>query len=121
MHEFSLAGEVIKLAEYEAGKNGALLVSEITVEVGNMTGIEADALEMALGILSEGSILEKAILNIVRTRGKGICSECGKEFEMERRMDTCPACNSFPSEIRGGNEFRLVSMLVEEQEKNELE
>ena len=29
---------------------------------------------------------------------------------MNQRMDTCPECGSFPSEIRGGNEFRVVSL-----------
>lgn len=117
MHELSLAAEVIKLAEYEAEKNRAVSVSEITLEVGNMTCIQADALESALGILSAGSILEKANLIIITTKGRGICPVCGMEFEMEHRMDTCPVCNSFTSEIRGGDEFRLVSMLIEEKDK----
>jgi Zn finger protein HypA/HybF involved in hydrogenase expression len=30
-------------------------------------------------------------------------------------MDTCPECNSFPSEIKGGNEFRVVSLMIEEE------
>jgi hydrogenase nickel incorporation protein HypA/HybF len=115
MHEFSLASEVINLAQHEAEKNNALSVSKITIEVGNMTGIEADAFESALGMLSEGSILEKAQLNIVRIRGKGICNVCELEFEMDKRMDTCPNCHSFPSEIRGGNEFRVVSLMIEEE------
>jgi hydrogenase nickel incorporation protein HypA/HybF len=115
MHEFSLASEVIDLARHEADKNNALSVSEITIEVGNMTGIEADVFESALGILSEGSILEKAQLNIVRIKGKGVCISCEQEFEMNKRMDTCPKCHSFPSEIRGGNEFRVVSLLIEEE------
>jgi hydrogenase nickel incorporation protein HypA/HybF len=115
MHEYSLAGDVMKIAEYEAEKNRARSVSEITIEVGNMTGVVADAFESALGILSEGSILEKASINILRTRGKGICPACGKEFEMEWRMDTCPVCNSFASEIIGGNEFRVISMVIEEE------
>ena len=70
MHEFSLATEVIKIAESEAVKNKALAVSEITIEVGNLSGIEAEAFESALGLISEGSILEKARLNIVKTSGK---------------------------------------------------
>jgi hydrogenase nickel incorporation protein HypA/HybF len=115
MHEFSLASEVINLARHEAEKNNALSVSEITIEVGNMTGIEADAFQSALGLLSEGSILEKAQLNIVRIKGKGVCIACEQEFEMNKRMDTCPKCNSLPSEIRGGNEFRVVSLLIEEE------
>ena len=69
MHEFSLAGEVIKIAQFEAEKNKARSVGEITIEVGNMSGIETEAFESALGILSEGSVLEKACLNIVRIKG----------------------------------------------------
>jgi hydrogenase nickel incorporation protein HypA/HybF len=114
MHEFSLAEEVIRLAEHEAKRNNALSVSEITIEVGNMSGIEADAFESALGLLSEGSILDKANLSIVRLKGKGVCDSCEQEFEMNKRMDTCPQCHSFPSEIRGGNEFRVVSLVIEE-------
>ena len=82
MHEFSLAGEVIKLAEHEAEKNKARSVSEITIELGSFSGIEAEAFESALRLLSEGSILEKTILNFVKT---------------------------------SGNEFRVVSMMIEEE------
>lgn len=114
MHEFSLAEEVIKLAEHEAKKNNAVSVSEITIEVGNMSGIEAEAFESALGLLSEGSILDKACLNILKLKGKGVCNSCKQEFEMDKRMDTCPQCHSFPSEIKGGNEFRVVSLMIEE-------
>lgn len=115
MHEFSLAGEVIKLVRQEAEKHKAMAVSEITIEVGNFSGVEAEAFESALCLLSEGSFLEKARLNILRLKGKGICSACNKEFEMDQRMDTCPECRSYPSEIKGGNEFRVVSLMIEEE------
>jgi len=114
MHEFSLAGEVIKIAQYEAEKNNARSVNEITIEVGNMSGVDTEAFESALCLLSKGSILDNAHLNILRIKGKGICHFCNHEFEMNQRIDTCPGCNSFPSEIRGGNEFRVVSLLIEE-------
>jgi hydrogenase nickel incorporation protein HypA/HybF len=114
MHEFSLAVEVVKLAQTEADKNGARSVSEITIEVGNMCGVEAEPFQSALDLLSEGTILENACLNIVRVKGKGICISCDNEFEMDQRMDTCPGCGSFPSEIKGGNEFRVVSLLIED-------
>jgi hydrogenase nickel incorporation protein HypA/HybF len=114
MHEFSLATEVIKLAQTEAEKNKALSVGEITIEVGNMSGVEADPFESALKLLCVGSILENSILNIVRIKGRGFCISCEHEFEMNLRMDTCPKCGSFPSEIRGGNEFRVISLLIED-------
>jgi len=114
MHEFSLAVEVLKLAQTEADKNRTRSVSEITIEVGNMCGVDAEPFQSALELLSEGSILENACLNIVKIKGKGICISCDNEFEMDQRMDTCPGCGSFPSEIRGGNEFRVVSLMVED-------
>lgn len=115
MHEFSLAGEVIKLVQSEAEKNHALGVSEITIEVGNLSGVEALAFESALALLSEGSILENARLNIMKVKGKGVCHNCSKEFEMDQRIDVCPDCSSFPAEIRGGREFRVVSLVIEEE------
>ncbi len=113
MHEFSLAIEVINLAEREAGKNMARSVREITIEVGDMSGVEADAFESALELLVKDSILDKARVKIIRTPGNGICNACDFEFEMNQRMATCPKCNCFPSVISGGQEFRVVEMVVE--------
>jgi hydrogenase nickel incorporation protein HypA/HybF len=115
MHEFSLAGEVIRLARYEAEKNNAIAVSEITIEIGNLNGVEVDAFESALGILAEKTILEKSLINIVRINGRGICPVCKREFEMNRRIDTCPECHELPSEIKGGKEFRVLSLLIEKE------
>jgi hydrogenase nickel incorporation protein HypA/HybF len=113
MHEFSLAIEVINLAQRESKKNMAGTIQEITIEVGNLSGVEADAFESALELLVKDSILENADINIVRTPGKGNCNACNLEFEMKFRMDTCPKCQCFPSEISGGEEFRVVSLVVE--------
>lgn len=118
MHELSLAEEVIRLAGSEAISRNAISVSEITLEVGNLSGIDADAFESALAILSENSIIDKSGIKIIRKKGTGICHSCGIEFEMERRIDECPGCHSLPDEIRGGNEFRVVSMVVELDDSN---
>jgi hydrogenase nickel incorporation protein HypA/HybF len=113
MHEFSLALEVINLAQHEAEKNTGRTILEITIEVGDLSGVEADAFESALGLLVKGSILGKAQVNIIRMPGKGNCISCKLEFEMNHRMATCPKCQCFPSEIFGGEEFRVVSLVVE--------
>jgi hydrogenase nickel incorporation protein HypA/HybF len=113
MHEFSLAIEVINLAQREAEKNMAGSIQEITIEVGDLSGVEADAFESALELLVKESILENSTINIVRTSGKGKCNACDIEFEMSQRMATCPKCMCFPSEISGGEEFKVVSLVVE--------
>ena len=113
MHEFSMALEVISLAQREAEKNSANAIQEITIEVGDLSGVEADAFESALGLLVNDSILGNASVNIIRTPGIGRCNACAYDFEMTHRMATCPKCACFPSEINGGQEFRVVSMMVE--------
>ena len=117
MHELSLANEVIKIAEYEAGKNNASLVSEITIEAGIFSGVEIDAFRSAFEIVAKDTILSEASLNIIRIKGKGYCNKCDMEFQMDNRIDTCPDCNSFPAEIRKGYEFRVVSIVVEKNDE----
>ncbi len=119
MHELSLAEEVIRIAGYEAGRNDAGRVSEITIEAGIFCGVEIDAFRSALEMLAEGTMLANAEINIQRIDGEGYCSECGREFNMNNRVDTCPVCNSFPSEIRRGYEFRVVSIVVEGNDDKE--
>ena len=113
MHEFSMAIEVISLAKREAERNKADSIQEITIEVGDLSGVDADAFESALGLLVKDSILHQAIIRLVRTPGIGTCNSCNSEFEMNHRMATCPKCQCFPSEINGGDEFRVVSLVVE--------
>jgi len=113
LHELSLAEEVIRITQHEAAKNNAGLISEITIETGCFSGVEIDAFRSAVEVMAEGTLLAGASLNIVIMKGKGYCSGCDKEFEMDNRLDTCPMCNSFPSQIRSGHEFRVVSIVVE--------
>ena len=113
MHEFSMAIEVINLAQREVAKNHANSILEITIEVGDLSGVDADAFESAMGLLVKDSILDRARVSLVRTPGIGRCNGCNDEFEMNHRMATCPKCQCFPSEISGGEEFRVVSLVVE--------
>ena len=111
MHELSLALEVIDLAQREAGKHGILLIQEILIEVGDLSGVEADAFESALKLMVKDSVLNDASISLIRTPGKGKCIACDKEFTMKYRLGTCPECGCFPSEINGGEEFRVVSIV----------
>ncbi len=113
MHEFSLASEVIDLAQNEAIKNAVTSIQEINIEVGDLSGVDADAFETALELLVKNTILENAVISIIRTPGIGKCNECDIEFEMVQRLDSCPDCHCFPSQIVGGEEFRVLSLLAE--------
>ncbi len=113
MHELSLATEVIELVQREATKNNVSSILEIQIEVGYLSGVEADAFQSALELIVKDTILENTALHIIRTTGKGRCNSCNVEFEMKNRLDVCPECHCYPSMIMDGEEFRVVSILVE--------
>jgi hydrogenase nickel incorporation protein HypA/HybF len=113
MHEISLAEEVIRMTEDEAQKHNANVISEIVIEVGSLSGVDADAFESALKLISENSVLDKAEIIIRRINGSGFCLNCSAEFPMTQRMESCPFCRSFPSEIKGGDEFRIRSLTID--------
>jgi hydrogenase nickel incorporation protein HypA/HybF len=112
MHELSLAMEVIELVQHEADKNGVSTIEEILIEVGDLCGVEADIFQSALEMVVKDTLLEDAVISIIHTPGKGLCSTCNKEFDMKNRLDICPQCQCFPSEISGGQEFRVVSLVA---------
>lgn len=113
MHELSLALEVIELASREAEKNGVSAVLEMEIEVGDLSGVEAETFQSALEMIVKDTLLENTLIQIKRTPAIGTCSSCNTEFEMKERMAACPDCHSFPSMIAGGQDFRVLSILAE--------
>ncbi len=113
MHEFSLAMDVLDLVADEARKHQVSAIREVEILVGDLSGVDLPAFETALDLARKGTLLETACLDLVRVLGKGFCSECGQEFSMDDRLSACPACGRLPSEIRGGTEFRVVSMVAD--------
>ena len=113
MHELSLALEVLDLATKETRKNNVSSVLEMEIEVGTLSGVEAETFQSALEMIVKGTLLENSMIQINRKPAIGSCYDCNNDFEMSERMAKCPVCRSYPSKITGGEEFRIVSILVE--------
>lgn len=112
MHEFSIAMNIVEIAETETRKAGATAVSKIDLEVGSMSGIVIEALEFALESAVRNTVLHKAECNIIRLPALGRCVNCGHEFSVENYFDQCPECESFNPEIIQGKELKVKSLVV---------
>ena len=113
MHELSLAYEVVEIAQREAERHGKTLISEIRLEVGVLSGVDPEAFQFALEMSVRDTILEHAAIITDMIPGTGRCHRCNLEFPMHTRLDACPACNTVPFDIRGGQEFRVASLVTE--------
>jgi len=76
MHELSLAMSILDVAAKEIEKYNTVRVQEIQLEVGALSGVDAEALEFALSFAVKNSFLEGASVKIIHTEGLGLCSRC---------------------------------------------
>lgn len=113
MHELSIAMSIVEIAEENAAMAGVKSVSEIQIEVGNLSGVVDEALEFALEEAVKNTILKNAKRIVIKIPGKAKCLECYHEFAVVDIFTPCPKCSSFNNEIISGQELRVKSMLGE--------
>ncbi|MBR9999203.1 MAG: hydrogenase maturation nickel metallochaperone HypA [Cyclobacteriaceae bacterium] len=112
MHEFSIALSIVEIAEKEVKKHNAERVESIEMEIGKLSGIEPMALEFAWDHAVVDTVLENAERKINYIKGRAICEECGKEFEIDFIYDECPDCHSYQKEFLSGKELIVKSLTL---------
>ena len=113
MHELSIAVNIVEIAEESTLKEGAKTVSEIELEIGSMSGVVLEAMELALKSAVIGTMLEEAKVKIITIPGKAKCTDCGNEFKIEELYAPCPKCSNPFSDIIEGKELKVKSLKIE--------
>ena len=116
MHEFSLAADLLNVARDEARRHNLASIDRITVRIGGLSGVCIDPLEFAFSFLrKEDPMTEKTGMVIEQVQGRGVCSTCGEEIELEHIFLYCPKCNTPTVEITAGKEFLILSIEGQEE------
>jgi hydrogenase nickel incorporation protein HypA/HybF len=114
MHEMGLVQNIIEILEHQAHLNNASRVVSVQLEFGALTAVLPAAITFAFEILSKGSVMEGAQLDVTIIPIKVSCSDCGKEAILQEYQPFCPACSSPALRITGGrDEMRVASMEIE--------
>lgn len=109
----SLAEGVLGIIEEHAAKQRFSSVRSVWLEIGELAGVEPDALRFCFDAVMRGSLAEGAALNIVEVPGSGWCMECGQTVPMRQRYSACPRCGGYQLEPTGGTELRVRELEVE--------
>ncbi len=114
MHEATLALEVLNIVEDTRRHQNFQRVMSLDIEVGQLSCVEASALQFALMAVSSGTALENATINILPVPGRLCCKHCGREFFSATVFTVCPQCQRSGARIIGGDDMRVTQIEVSE-------
>lgn len=113
MHEMSLAEGVLQLIEDAAVRDGFRRVATVWIEIGQLSGVEPEAMAFCFDCVTRGSLADGARLEIITVPGMGHCPECGQDTELLAVYDSCCHCGAVPVQVTGGTEMRVKELEVE--------
>jgi len=111
MHEMSITQEIIEIClKHTNGKK----VRSLDVEIGELSGVVPEAIEFCFEACSNGTDLQGARLNIIKTPGIGLCMDCGAKTRLQLLYDACSKCGSFSVAIESGEEMRVKEIEIDD-------
>ena len=120
MHEMSLCQGIFDAVLPVARENGASAITSITLDIGEMTMVVAEALQFAFDVLGEDEpLLSGATLHMNFITPRSVCLECGCEFEHDRFHIRCTRCGSAATSLVAGRELDVASMEIETPDAGE--
>ncbi len=111
MHEMSLTQGIIELCLEYAGTRR---VNSVEVEIGLLSSAVPDAIEFCFEACSKGTLLEGAVLVIIRPPGTGHCLQCLQETPLTELYGACQLCGSNRITVTGGQELRVRAIEVDD-------
>ena len=110
MHELGITRNIVAIVSDRAQGQKVL---RVTLEVGRLSGMFAEAIRFCFDICSKGTPLEGATLQIIEVEGRGLCAACGAEPVMTMPLGRCPVCREPSLRIVAGTELKIREMEVE--------
>ncbi len=118
MHEFSivrsLLRQVTEIAGEESNDDPSTQVSSISISVGPLSGVEPTLMQIAFAQLAGRYGLEGAMLEIVESELRAVCSDCQHDFAVESFKFLCPSCDSRHVRVESGDAVMLLEIGLEE-------
>ena len=108
MHEMAITQSVVYAV---CERMGDAPVRRVCLEIGTLSGVVADSVRFCFDLITEGTTLEGASLEIVQPSGKARCRDCGVEFALDDLLMLC-ACGSANRELLAGEELRIREVEV---------
>ena len=108
MHELAITESVVATV---AERVPDARVTCVRLEIGALTGIVAHSVRFCFDLVTEGTNLQGASLEITEPAGRCRCRGCGGEFVPDWPIMAC-ACGSADVAVLSGQDLRILSVQV---------
>jgi hydrogenase nickel incorporation protein HypA/HybF len=110
VHELALCGAIADIAGRRAGDRQ---VAAVHVRIGELRQVVPDTLTFCWTMVTEGTELAGAALEVERVPAQLRCRDCGRSQPMAGIAFACSACASVAVDIEAGEEFDVIALDVE--------
>ncbi len=113
MHEMSLNEGVLQVLQDHAKSQGFARVKTVWLEIGELSGVEIEAMRFGFDVVMKGSLADGAKLEIIRVPGQAWCMPCEKSVQVTQLFEACPDCGSYQLQVTGGDQMQIKELEVE--------
>ena len=121
MHEMGIASSILDGVTAEVRRRPGARPLKVGVRVGELAGLDPDALRFAFEALTIDTPLAGLTLDIEYRASRSRCRDCSQEFEVRNFELLCPACGSLSTDRISGDELEFTYLELEEPEVEEME
>lgn len=114
MHELGIANSVLEAVRAEAQRHPGALPVKVSVRVGELAGVDPDALTFSFEALISGTEWARLALEVKTCPRLHCCQVCGNTFRVVDYQFACPACGARQTECVSGDELELAYLEMEE-------
>ncbi|MDQ3415980.1 MAG: hydrogenase maturation nickel metallochaperone HypA [Actinomycetota bacterium] len=106
MHELSITQSVVDAV---IERTDTAEVARVRVRVGRLSGVVPDAMRFCFELVTAGTPLAGAVLDIEQPEGRAHCRACDSEFALAEAILLCD-CGSADVEVIAGSELMVASV-----------
>src|SRR5208282_4962743 len=119
MHEMGIANSILTGVAKELQRRPGSRAVKVGVRIGELAGIDPDALSFAFEALTLDTDFAGLAIDIEYVAPRSRCRECSHEFEVRNYELLCPACGSLSTERISGDELEFKYLEIEESDSDE--
>jgi len=113
MHEMSIAQSLIDILQEEMTRHHAGVLKSVRLHLGELSAIVPSSLSFCFEVITKGTNMEGAKLNMDIIPLRGLCRQCRETFDVKDYVFECPHCLGKDIETVSGQDLSIVEMEVE--------